>query len=169
MNNEHLDKKRSTYAKGKEVTLRLLQADDIELDLEKVTSVAVVPFDAEGNIAVAMLDRGLDIPGGHVQKGETSLAQTASREALEEVFITLDKTKISCVIESDLYGTADDQLTYMVILAGTVKEFLLETPNEESNGRKIMSIKQFLEEYKAGDKTLMTDILKMAEQTYAQF
>lgn len=166
MNNEYLDRRRTQVIKGKDVTFTLLDPAAIAPPLEKVTSVAVVPFDRDGNIVTALLERGPDIPGGHMQVGETSLEETVRREAFEEAFITLGKIETACVIQSDYYGATDDKLTYMVVMTGSVGKFHPETPNEESAGRKIMGIEEFLRDYSAGDKDLMRDILGMAQKTH---
>src|SRR5919201_7164148 len=56
---------------------------------DQVTSVGVVPFTDEGLIVAALLQRGVDLPGGHVQEGERTIEEVARREALEEAGITL--------------------------------------------------------------------------------
>lgn len=166
MNGNHLDRKRTQIIKGKKVTFTLLDPVSYIPPLEKVTSVAVVPFDQDGNIVTALLKRGPDLPGGHMQVGEKDFSETARREALEEAFITLGKIEIACVIQSDYYGDTDDKLTYMIVMAGMIDKLEAEKPNKESAGRKVMSIEKFLQDYSAGDKNFMRDIVMQAQKTY---
>lgn len=156
------DKRRTLEIKGKQVTFTLLPASAVP-PLDKVTSVAVVPFTDKGDIVLALLDRGADIPGGHMHKDETTLEQTARREAMEEAFITLGPLKTALVIQSDFYGSAQDELTYMVVMTGTVTAFDDEKPDGETMGRKIMPPEQFIAEYKAGDRNFMEEIVKTAQ------
>lgn len=157
------DRQRTQIIKGKQVTFTLLDPAAISPPLEKVTSVAVVPFDQDGRIVTALLDRGPDLPGGHMHVGEQRFEETARREALEEAFITLSRLEIACVIQSDYYGDTLDKLTYMIIMAGIVDTFEPEKPNAESAGRKIMSVEDFNLSYTAGDKNFMHDIVLCAQ------
>ena len=58
------------------VTLTPVSKDFIP-PFEQVTSVGVIAFTGEGKIAVTLQSRGFDIPGGHVQRGDRSLEETA--------------------------------------------------------------------------------------------
>lgn len=156
------DKRRTLEIKGRQVTFTLLPASTLP-PLDKVTSVAVVPFTDKGEVVLALLDRGADIPGGHMHKDETTLEQTARREAMEEAFITLGPLKTAVVIQSDFYGSAQDELTYMVVMTGTVTAFHDEKPDGETMGRKIMPPDAFIAAYTAGDKNFMADIVKTAQ------
>ena len=163
MNTQPSDRQRTLIIKGKRVTFTLLDPASVLPPLKKVTSVAVVPFDQHGNIVAALLDRGPDLPGGHMQVGEQSFAETARREAREEAFVTLAKLDIACVIQSDHYGDTADKLTYMIIMTGMVDKFEAEKPDHETAGRKIMSPEDFIRDYTAGDKSLMRDIVTRAQ------
>lgn len=158
------DRRRTQTIKGKQVTFTLLPATTVP-PLDKVTSVAVVPFTDKGEIVLALLDRGADIPGGHMHKGETTLEQTARREAMEEAFITLGPLKTALVIQSDFYGSAPDELTYMVVMTGAVTAFHGEKPDGETLGRKIMPPADFIAAYTAGDKNFMQEIVTTAKAT----
>ncbi|MEH1962959.1 MAG: NUDIX domain-containing protein [Nostoc sp.] len=71
---------------------------------EKITSVLVVPFTKDGLIVCALLDRGIDridLPGGHVEVNEFTCEETAKREVMEEVGVTLEELKLVKVIQSD--------------------------------------------------------------------
>jgi 8-oxo-dGTP diphosphatase len=97
---------------------------------DKVTSVGVVPFTDDGLIVAALLQRGVDLPGDHVQEGERTIEEVARREALEEAGITLREVHVAEVLQSDYYGP--DDLTYMVLTTAFVDEYRPFAPNEES-------------------------------------
>ncbi len=141
------DRKRTELVKGKEVNFTYLPPEEVR-DFAKVTSVCVIPFTEDGQIVATIIDRGIDFPGGHVQEGETSLQETADREAMEEACITLHPVKVVSYIESDFYGSEPDQLTYMVVTTAKVKDIFPFTPNEEAHGREILSPEAFLERFK---------------------
>ena len=157
------DKRRTLEIKGKQVTFSLLPASTLP-PLDKVTSVAVVPFTDKGDVVLALLDRGADIPGGHMHKHETTLEQTARREAMEEAFITLGPLKTALVIQSDFYGSAPHELTYMVVMTGIVTAFHDEKPDGETMGRKIMPPNDFIAAYTAGDKNFMEEIINTSRE-----
>lgn len=141
------DRKRTELVKGKKVNFTYLPPHEVR-DFAKVTSVCVIPFTDDGQMVATIIDRGIDFPGGHVQQGETTLQQTADREAMEEACITLHPIKVVSYIESDFYGTAPDQLTYMVVTTARVKEILPFKANEEALGREILPPEAFLEKFK---------------------
>ena len=106
-----------------------------------------------------MLDRGIDLPGGHVETEDTSVEETVRREALEEAGIELGPLVLASVIESDYFGP--DRLTYMLSYVATVVGFGTVSTEHESSGRRIVSIEEFLSEYR-GDSRGMQLILKRA-------
>ncbi len=168
MNDQHLDRKRTHDVKGKKVTFTFRAPESITPAFAKITSVVVAPFDENGNLVVAkLIKRGVDLPGGHTQVGDHSIEDTARRECAEEAFITLGALKIASFIESDYFGSAPEQLTYMVVVAATVGQLNPVVPNEESAGRDILSPDQFLQLYQ-GNAELMRDILHYARAAYAQ-
>jgi 8-oxo-dGTP diphosphatase len=72
---------------------------------KQVTSVMVVPFTKEGLIvAVRLRNRGLDIPGGHVEKHERSPEETLRREIMEEACMTIFEPQMTEIIETDYFG-----------------------------------------------------------------
>ncbi|HYD17384.1 MAG TPA: NUDIX domain-containing protein [Patescibacteria group bacterium] len=155
------DRRRTQDIKGKQVNFIFLPPDTLP-PIEKVTSVAVVPFTGNGEIVAALLHRGPDIPGGHMHKGETSFEETARREAMEEAFITLGPLKTALVIQSDFYGSAPEELTYMLVMTGIVTEFHDVIPDGETLGRKVMPVSDFLAAYTAGDPHFMAEIIEAA-------
>ncbi|HEY7355282.1 MAG TPA: NUDIX domain-containing protein [Ktedonobacterales bacterium] len=155
------DRRRTAIAPGQQVNFVLLEPDRVP-PFEKITSVAVVPFTPEGRIVATVLDRGVDLPGGHVQETENTIEETARREALEEAGITLKDLFVVKVIQSDYYGSAPDDLTYMITLTAFVDAFQPFIPNPESTGRLVLDIEDFLAQYTAGGREWMRSMVMAA-------
>ena len=143
---------------GREFTLRFL-GPDAPYDPAAVTSAAVVPFLTDVRIVAAVLDRGIDLPGGHVEAEDTSIEETVRREALEEAGIEVGPLVLASVIESDYFGPS--RLTFMLSYVAMVVGFGPVSTEHESFGRRIVSIEEFLSEYR-GDSRDMQLILKRA-------
>ncbi|RCJ19598.1 NUDIX hydrolase [Nostoc minutum NIES-26] len=126
---------------------------------EKITSVLVVPFTRDGLIVSAHLTRGIDLPGGHIKVGEFSCEETARREVLEEVGVTLGELQLVKVIQSDYYGDEPEQLTYLIVMTGFVEDILPDDNLNESLGRSIINVDEFISQYQAGDKNNMRRIV----------
>ena len=125
-----------------------------------MTSAAVVSVTGEGLLVVADLARGLDIPGGHVQRHERSVEETVRREAWEEVRVGLGELTRVEVVRSDCFGARD--LTYMVICAAWVTELAPWEGGHESAGRVVLPPGEFLERYRGGDGELMRHLVRSA-------
>ena len=137
---------------GKEVTFTLLGNATMP-PFSQVTSVAVIPFTTSGELVVVdLFARGLDIPGGHVDTGETSPEQTLRRETMEEASMTLHEPVFIEAISSDYF---DDRTTYMLVYAAFVDELLEFHENEESRARVTVDRKTFVAKCTAGDAPLM--------------
>ncbi len=130
---------------------------------EQVTSAAVVAVTDDGRLVVADLARGLDIPGGHVQRGESSIDETVRREAWEEVRARLGALHPVEVIESDYFGA--DDLTYMVIRTARITELGPWEATHESAGRVVIDPEEFLRSYRGGDPILMRHLVTAALAT----
>ena len=126
-------------------------------DFKKITSIAIIAFDEDYRIAVVdIVKRGLDIPGGHVEKNEKTIFETVRREFKEEFCGELhDNLKISSIIRSYYSKTP----SYMVILNGRIKNLskYIRFQNE-TKGRKVMDVGSFVKAYK-GDMSFMREIL----------
>ena len=131
----------------------------------KVTSVCVIPFTKEGKIvAVRLKNRGLDLPGGHVEKYEKTPEETLHREVMEEAYITIKKPVLVEIIESDYFGPNPHEASYMLIYAAFVNEILdYRSTDEMSYERVITDKSSFIDEYNAGDKKMMGDAINRAE------
>ena len=139
--------------KGKQVTFKHTGTSTMP-PFDQVTSVSVIPYTADGQVvAVRLKYRGLDLPGGHVEPGETTPEQTMHREAMEEACITIKDQALVEVIESDYF----DHPSYMLLYAALVDELHdFVTPEAElSDAREIVSPAEFIKQYEAGDKRLM--------------
>lgn len=123
----------------------------------KITSVAVAAFDKDFNIlAVNLKKRGIDIPGGHIEKDDSTIYSTAKRETHEEACAEVeDDLKVSAIIESNYY----EYPTYMIVLAGRVKRLNRFIKTNEVTSRKVMNYEEFLKRYKY-DKKMMREIIK---------
>ena len=126
-------------------------------DFKDVTSVAVIPFTTDGQLVVVDLyQRGLDLPGGHVEPYETTPGQTMTRETMEEASMTVKVPVLVEVIESDYF---EDRVSYMLIYGAFVDQLFEFVPNSESRERVSITKTDFIERYEAGDKILMGKVI----------
>lgn len=126
---------------------------------EAVTAVAVLAFTPSGELVAAEEHRGPDLPGGHVQVGENSAEETARREAAEEAGITLGAITFLRAIESDRYGSAPEELTYMLIVTALVTEL-----NEVPAGmcRHIMTVDEFKQQHRGLRQEMICQLVDLA-------
>jgi 8-oxo-dGTP diphosphatase len=158
-----IDRRPTAMTLGRYVTFTCL-GPHAAVDGEKVTSVSVVAFTRDGLMVAAELDRGPDLPGGHVQQHEHVLEDAVRREAWEEARIKLGPLSIVEIIESDYFGP--DDLTYMVIYTAWVTELATwQDDDDESSGRTLLTPDDFLERYRAGRIELMRHLITSALET----
>jgi len=124
---------------------------------KRVTSVSVIPFTKEGLVvAVRLRNRGLDIPGGHVEKNEKTPEETLHREVMEEAHMLISKPQLVEVIETDYFGQTPEEASYLLIYTAFVDKLLgYKTTDKMSYERVILSKEDFLNQYTSGDKRLM--------------
>lgn len=148
---------------GRNVTFSKVGIQKIP-DFSKITSVSVIPITETGEIvAVRLKNRGLDIPGGHVEKYEKTPDETLHRELMEEANVTVKDIKLVEVIRSNYFGNDDKDSSYMLIYVAKVDEILDFTLSDEmSYERAIISADEFIRDYKAGDQEFMNDIIQHA-------
>ncbi|HSX30516.1 MAG TPA: NUDIX domain-containing protein [Candidatus Saccharimonadales bacterium] len=149
-----------TNIKGKAVTFTHLGPVALP-DFSAVTSVSVIPFTAEGEIvAVRLSHRGVDLPGGHVEPGETTPEQTLKREVMEEASMTVQAPVLVEVIESDYF----DRPSFMLLYAAYVDQLFkfVPPPDEPSEERVVLSPTEFIAQYEAGNKALMAAAIESA-------
>ncbi|OAA29026.1 NUDIX family protein [Frankia sp. EI5c] len=111
-------------------------------------------------MVVADLPRGLDLPGGHVQRQERSARETVRREVWEEVRATVGALTLVEVVESDFFGR--DDLTYMLVFAARVRRLAVWEGGHESAGRVVLPPGEFLDRYRGGDPALMRHLVGAA-------
>ena len=153
--------KRRTPPPGDRSTNFVLMPPDFMPPFESVTAVAVVAFTEGGMLVAAEENRGPDLPGGHVQEGEESPEETARREALEEAGITLGVVHFLRAIQSDRYGSAPDELTYMVIVAALVIE---QGPVPLGMKKHVMTVQQFFAAHRGLRSEMVRSLVLEAQQ-----
>lgn len=126
-------------------------------DIYRVTAVAVVPVEAGSGliVGVQLEDRGIDIPGGHRQHEDADLEATGRRECLEEASVEVGDLWVLDVVESNRYGSAPEELTYMVIYGAVITRMLPFSASRESLGRELIEPPLFLQRYAAGVPEMM--------------
>ena len=155
--------------KGREVTFCLLPKVEHIPKLNAITSAAVVPLIGSETMVAVSLERGLDIPGGHLEAGDKNIVDTIRREAYEEACIHLaEPLYLIGIISSDYYGKSPEQTTYMAIAAGRVASMGDFTANFESTGREVVLMNEFLTRYNAGSQEIMREIIKRANTTLSR-
>lgn len=149
--------------KGKAVNLHLLKSVDSTPPLSRITSASVIPFVQQGMMVAAVLERGLDIPGGHIEADDGGVVPAIKREAYEEARISLvEPLHLIGVILSDYHGGGPEYATYMLIATGRVAAMDDFVAEFESTGREVVTTGEFLGRYKAGSYEIMEEIIKRA-------
>ena len=154
------DNSYTATVKGKPVTFTHRGAS-VMPDFKHVTSVSVIPFTTEGNIvAVRLRHRGLDLPGGHVEPGESTPEETLNREVREEACMTVRTPVLTEVVESDYF----EQPSYMLLYAAFVDKLHEFEPSDEAAERVEVSPEEFIRQYAAGNKQLMAATIEAGWQ-----
>jgi len=117
-----------------------------------ISAVIGIFFDHKGQILTIENFRGVDVPGGHVKRGETPEA-TIKRELSEEAGATVKNIKVIDSVTSNL-GKYKNKT--MVFMTGRVDSF-------DASKAKMMIIDDFLDIY-SQDKELMKKMLQKAKK-----
>lgn len=137
---------------GHTITARSLGTGAIP-DISTITSVHVVPIANDGNIvAINVINRGWDIPGGHVDEGESSPLDALRREALEEANVSLLEPVLVDVLMLESETLDISTKPYLLMYAAEIWELNTFTPNNEVSQRLLMTAKMFVDSY-FGNKT----------------
>ena len=121
-----------------------------------ISAVIGIFFDHKGRILTIENARGIDVPGGHVELGETPEA-TIKRELLEEAGATVKNIKVIDSITSNL-GKYKNKT--MVFMTGRVDSF-------DASKAKMMIIDDFLDIY-SQNKGLIKRMLQKAKAINAK-
>lgn len=133
--------------------------------LEETITSHCVPLTNDGKIiAVNVIGRGLDIPGGHIDGQETAI-QAMQREALEEAQIIVQDPVLIDVwrLSSKDTKLGLSEKPYLALYAANVKSILEFVANTETDERLVLEPEEFILKY-FGDKG---QARIMAEQTLA--
>ncbi|HEX4662073.1 MAG TPA: NUDIX domain-containing protein [Candidatus Saccharimonadales bacterium] len=140
-----------TTLSGREVVFTH-QGTAVMPPFDKVTSVSAIVFTTDGQIvAVRLRHRGIDIPGGHVEKYETTPLETLTREVMEEAHMTIRSPQLIEVIHSDFHDSDSYMLLYAA-LVDTLHEF--KQTDEMSYERVMLGKEDFLAAYTSWDRQL---------------
>lgn len=123
---------------------------------ELVSSVFLIALKGSKILAIKN-ERGWDIPGGHVEEGETP-EEALIREVQEEAGASFSDTKLLAIVESDDEEKYKDKVMFVYVTDNfTLGEF---TPSEDAFDREVIEIEDFLQRY--GDTF---DFMKMIIHT----
>lgn len=111
---------------------------------ELISAVFLIALKGSKILAIKN-ERGWDIPGGHIENGETP-EEALIREVQEEAGVVFSNAKLLAIIESDNPDTYKDK----VMLIYTTQNFTLEEfmPSEDAFSREVIEIENFLEKYR---------------------
>lgn len=131
---------------------------------DQVISAHVIPITDEGKvIAVNVISRGLDAPGGHVEENEHSPLETLTREIYEEAKITINSPILIDVLKISSNKSGLHEKKYMLIYTASVGQIETFVPTEEISERHIITPEEFIDQYFA-DKTYAEHIMKTATE-----
>jgi len=127
---------------------------------ESISSVFLIALQGSKILAIKN-ERGWDIPGGHVEKGETP-KEALIREVQEEAGVSFSDSKILAIVESD----DEEKYKNKAMLVYTTNNFILGEFNisEDAFDREVIEIDDFLQRYK--DRFDFTEMIKKAKELY---
>lgn len=135
-------------------TYTLLTPNDPLPAQENISAVFLVAFQ-QGKILAARNERTWDVPGGHLEEGENTLA-ALKREVLEEA-----GAEIQNAIPFALLASRTSKKVMVFYTSNTIKvvEFV---PSEDAIERDLMEPKELLRRYN-GDKKLLQSLIESAK------
>ncbi len=136
---------------------------------DNVTAILLVPFTpAQDKILVIdHLNRGIDIPSGHVEDFDKTYFDTARRELFEETGATIGHVTPIMIMQSQSYEHSEhnNEPSYMVVLTGTVSDLGVFEQTDEIQSRHFLSPEEFLEAYEGDHPGDMQKIIAHALAT----
>lgn len=118
------------------------------------SAVIGILFDRNGDILTIKNSRGIDIPGGHTENGET-VEQTITRETHEEAGAIIKNIQFIEKIQTESGIYKGREIDFII---GEIISF-------DKRKAKLMTIADFLKTY-SQDKQLMKTILRKAKKMY---
>ena len=115
---------------------RLYYTDELP-PIEVCRTAFAFTFLGDKMLFTRLVKRGWDIPGGHIEPGE-SPAQAAVRETIEEAQVIVEPTALIGIQELEVFGALPragwkkPALTAQIFYLCRVVEILLFTPTEEA-------------------------------------
>lgn len=124
----------------------------LEAATEKVTATFAFVRDEMGKILALKNERGWDIPGGHLDDGE-SVIDATHREVLEEASVT--------IVNLQFFGFILNGDTAMSVFTADLDELKDFVVNDEdpTSDRTFMDTEEFMDVYSGGDKVMMRGLL----------
>jgi 8-oxo-dGTP diphosphatase len=110
----------------------------------------------DGRVLVVENDRGWDLPGGHIEPGETPM-EALRREVLEEAGAVFDDAEPYAVLHEPPH---EDVMLMYVSRSYDLREF---NPAHDCLGRGELPVDEFVARYR-GDKQFMRKLISAAER-----
>lgn len=133
---------------GSVISATPLGTEFIPPETEVITAACVPLTDDNKVVAVEVIGRGIDIPGGHIDEGETAV-EAMRRESFEEASIKVSTPTLIDVLKvaSEDKKLGLDEKPYMLIYAARVTELQDFTANNEVSERLILTPAEFVMRY----------------------
>ena len=122
-------------------------------DAQDTLTSHCIPFTYDGKIvAVNIINRGIDIPGGHIDDNETAI-EAMQRETQEEAQVSVENPILVDVwrLKSTNSQLGLSKKPYLLLYTADVVSMNDFTPNKEADERLILEPKDFVMKY-FGDK-----------------
>jgi 8-oxo-dGTP pyrophosphatase MutT (NUDIX family) len=137
--------------------------------LSETLTAHCVPITDDGKVvAVNIIGRGIDVPGGHIDPGETAL-EAMEREAMEEAWISVGQPVLIDVwkLKSQDVRLGLDEKPYLLLYAARVETMLDFTPTDETSERLILEPDEYVSRY-FGDKNQAKKMITQALRYFSE-